>query len=677
MKTVSPVAETQWSRREKQLVSVLLLAAFAVRMIALGRAELWQDEALLVNIMANPALSIGEAARSYWQIIISMAQLPLAGVVQNAWMHLLHPFYGDAVIHQTFWLRIPMVLAGTFSVLGVLLAARQLLSRPAAWCAALMSAFFFFPVYYSREVYCYAYILLFASFGLYYWLRAQSEDRPQAAIGFMICMAGLAYSHLAGVIFLCSTLAVTGGGWLWFFLRRDSASAKRLFKTGLAGGIALLLISPYFLHFLLHNTAHTSGSTIHVPIPVILNDSLSKMVMGEKTPAAICAWALLVAGLGFLLFHKKKPFQGRLLAAASVAGFLMLAVATNRSQYISARYFSPVTPAFYLIFAAGLSGIAALLRKSAASRAALFSLTGLLVLIHLTVFLPPYYRLTAKSVDFGVIAQWLNQNLEPGQPYLMESAYELRFVGGYFPTPGKTGASPYVHGNGPYEMRRLHEIQQQFMQQFPDAPFVESAHHDWEKPEGVWKWPHQFHSQHIQLRNDSLRSLIRMGIYPGMPHETITDYSYVTDIYYSTPKEIAQRARDRGDAALFRWAGWTCTPYAQDPRTRIVEYGRMAPGASAKLSIENLRGIPVKGHIRMELAVGAPPGAVDVYLRLPQSAPVTFRRSAGQFQTLEIPEFELPAGGLNLEIGVSSARAASVQGILIRDAQFMQTEGQP
>lgn len=677
METVSKMDAGRWTRREKKALPVLLLAAFIVRLIALGRAGLWQDESILVNIMANPAMSVGETACNYWNIIISMAQLPLAGIVQNAWMHLLKPWLGDAVIYNTFWLRIPMVLAGTFSVLGILLAARRLLNRPAAWCAALMSAFFFFPIYYSREVYCYAYILMFASFGLYYWLRAMSEERPHAAIGLMLCMTGLAYSHLAGVIFLCSLLAVTGGGWMWYLLHRDSAGMKRLFVAGLAGGIALIAISPYFIHFLRNNTAHTSGSAIHVPILVILNDSLSKMFLGEHAPGAVLAWVLLIAGLGFLIWHKRKPFQARLLAALLFVGFFMLALATNRSQYISARYFSPLTPVFYLIFAEALSGLAARFRKPIGREAVLFGLTGVLVIVHLTVFLPPYYRLKAKSVDFGSIAQWLNKNLEPGTPYLMESAYELRFVGGYFPTPGKTGVAPYTHGSGPGELERLHAAQQQFMQRFPEAPFIESAHHDWDQPGGVWRWPKQFHPRHVQLRNEPLRALIRLGIYPGAPHEAVTDYSYVTDIYYSTPADIAQKARERGDAAIFRWAGWNCVPCAQDPQTRIVEYGRAVPGTAGKLRLENLSGAPVKGRIRLDLAVAAPPGAVDIYLRLPPGAPVSFRRSAGQFHVLESSEIELPADGMSLEAGVMGVRAASVQGILIRDAQFVCSEGRP
>jgi len=414
-----------------------------------------------------------------------------------------------------------------------------------------------------------------------------------------------------------------------------------------------------------------------VPFHVMINDFISKCMFGEHLWAALAGWTIIVFGI-WAVWQLRRSVQGvRPLLITVGLSFVLIALAARRTQYLSARYFIVLAPMFAVFASAGLlalgAGFARIFRRT---RDGYFvsAVVAIALTPHLTVFLPSYYRLTSKSVDFGVISQWLNKNLQPGQPYLMESAYELRFVGGYFPTPGKIGASPYVHGNGPEELLRLHESQQRFMQQFPDAPFVESAHHNWEKPEGVWPWPHQFHARHIQLRNEPLRALIRMGIYPGMPHEAVTDYSYVTDIYYSTPEDIVQKARERGDAAIFRWAGWTCTPYAQDPRTRIVEYGWSTQGASGALQIENLRGSPAKGRIRLELAVGAPPGAVDIYLRLPQGAPVTFRRSAGQFQPLETPEMELPAEGFNLQMGVSGARATSVQGILIRDAQFVRAE---
>ena len=133
--------------------------------------------------------------------------------------------------------------------------------------------------------------------------------------------------------------------------------------------------------------------------------------MGIYPPAAVFAWIIFAAGLASLLLRKQGSFLSRLTVAGGITGFLMLAVATNRSQYISARYFSPLMPVLYIIFAAGLSGIARLLFKPTVARPVLFGATGILLLIHMTVFLPPYYRLTAKSVDFGEIAQLLNRNL--------------------------------------------------------------------------------------------------------------------------------------------------------------------------------------------------------------------------------------------------------------------------
>jgi hypothetical protein len=295
-------------------------------------------------------------------------------------------------------------------------------------------------------------------------------------------------------------------------------------------------------------------------------------------------------------------------------------------------------------------------------------------LIQAVIYLPPYYRLTAKSVDFGGIARWINEHVESGAPYLMESAYELRFVGGYFPTPERTGASPYVHG----DMNLLHQTQQGFLQRFPESPWIESARHDWRKglDFGGWEWPHRFFRQRTDLRNEAMERISALGI--GLsPGRNVPINERWIPVWYNTPAEVSQKARERGDAAIFRWTGWTCSPYAQDPRTRIVEYGWAAPGTAGKLVLENLSGAPVKGRLQLDLAVAASPGAVDVYLRLPQGTPVSFRRSAGQFQMLESSEIEIPADGINLETGVMGARAASVQGILIRDAQFVRSEGKP
>ncbi len=645
----------------------LLALALALRLWKLGLADLWQDEMGFLNI-SQPSASPWTTFLAYWNHCVSIAQLPLAGVLQNLYIHLL----GQKIVSNYFWLRFPEAVLGTLSVLGVFKLAELVADRTAAWMAGFFMAVFLYPIYYSRELYCYAHVLCFSSFGLYFWAKALSSSSWKNWLSGWLFLAALGLSHFAGSFLLAGAGTVAGVWWLFYlFIQKDPVRARIAFFAALMCAAAMLPVLPYWVRILTQDNPHMASHS-SLSFFAILNDGVVKMFMGERMIMAALSWSFFALGLIWLSVRFKKMPAMVSLAGVMLLTMVLLTVATKNSQYCSARYFSPVTALAYVVFALGVLALPRWLIKNervGVGIALVFG--GVLIAIHALCYLPSYYRLTAKSVDFSVIAQWLNKNLQPGQPYLMESAYELRWVGGYYITPGLIGASPYVHGNGPDEARRLHESQQQFMLRFPEAPFVESAHHDWEKPEGVWKWPHQFHTQHIQLRNEPLRSLIRLGIYPGVPHETITDYSYVTDIYYSTPEDIAQKARDRGETAIFRWAGWICTPYAQDPRTRVVEHGWAALGASGKLLLENMTGAPVKARVRLELAVSAPPGAVEVYLRLPQGAPVTSRRSAGQFQSLETPEFELPAGGLNLEIGVSGARAASVQGVLIRDAQFI------
>ena len=88
--------------------------------------------------------------------------------------------------------------------------------------------------------------------------------------------------------------------------------------------------------------------------------------------------------------------------------------------------------------------------------------------------------------NYGGIARWLNANLKPGTPYVMESGYELRFVSGFFETPNLIAACPYIHGGETNAVQILWQRQQRFFEQFPGAVYVESAHHGAEpgsKPE--------------------------------------------------------------------------------------------------------------------------------------------------------------------------------------------------
>jgi hypothetical protein len=59
------------------------------------------------------------------------------------------------------------------------------------------------------------------------------------------------------------------------------------------------------------------------------------------------------------------------------------------------------------------------------------------------------YQLPAKGVNYGGISRWLNEHLSAGTPFVMESAYELRFTSGFFPTPDLVPAAPTCTARGP------------------------------------------------------------------------------------------------------------------------------------------------------------------------------------------------------------------------------------
>ncbi len=657
-----------WKENRYAIPLLLFVLALAVRLPFLGRADLWCDEILFVWL-STPPQSPWAVIVNQWDKLLTVTHLPFPEVVQNLLLWLCQPLFADGG-HHPFIQRLPAALWGALTVPVFYRLSRRFLPGCAQLGATLMVCFFIFPVYYSREAYYYAPLMFCSTAALLILLETVDGELLTLRRGILFGLAatGMVYSHLTGTVL--ALLMPAGAGVLWLTLRLTKQPVSPAVKKITAWcALPLLAVSPWI--FRLASNPAACNTVSGTPVHSILYDAAGKFFMGSLPAWNIAACLLFSAGVVVLAWPGKQAAARRLLLGLLISGALVLAVSAHKTQY-HVRYFSVLTPAIYLTLAAGLYSLTKLIFRRFAAAAFTVVLSAL-ILIQAAVYLPLYYRLGAKSVDFGGIARWVNGHVSPGAPYLMESAYELRFVSGYFPTPGKTGASPYVHG----DVNLLHQKQQEFLQRFPESPWIESARHDWKKGMdfGGWEWPHRFFRQRADLRNEAMERISALGI--GLsPGREVPINERWTPVWYNTPADAAQIVRERGGVAIFRWAGWTCTPYAQDPRTRVVEYGWSASGPNGKLALENLSGAPVKGRIRLELAAAAPPGSVDIYLRLPQGAPVTFRRSAGQFQSLETPEIEIPAGGLNMEVGVSGARAASVQGILISEAQFVKTGGQ-
>ena len=625
-----PVASVPSADVSGRILAGLLLLALALRLLFLGRAGLWQDE-MGFMLLVRPDLAVGDLAKVARDYILSVGQMPLTILLQNLYVRALEGWI-PGVARDAFWLRLPAVLFGVLSVAGVYRLVESVSDVRRARAAGLLFSVMFFPVYYAREVYCYAAVIAGAAWMTAEALRHTAPGAPRwrHAVRSALWALVLVYSHLNGAIYFGCLAAVSG---VWWLATVRAGAAQRERARALATLLALwtgvlLAVMPYLLRFLFENKAHTGGHA-ESPLWQILQDPVAKLFFGERPIGLLLSWLLFGFGLWRAL---RRDARSRWPAAAAVAAWLLVGVMTSRSQYLSVRYFAPLAPLFCWFL---VEALAALGEKGRQPR--LFpALVGLVAAVHIGFFLVPMYGLRDKDLGFARIAEWLNTHLEPGTPYLMESAYELRWVSNYHPTPGLVGAAPYVHGPGPVEMERLHQRQIAFMERFPEAPFIQSAHHNADQPGGVWTWPHQFHTQRIRLVNEPLRALVQRGIFIGLPLEVVTPYSYAAEIYYSPAADLERKAREQGGVARITYPDWTVGQIAQG------EYRRILEGTQGRLVVQRLSPEVSAVSFAFRLALDAAPTMpYELVLRQGTNEVGRGRVAGGQWTQLEMKDVQL------------------------------------
>ena len=638
-----------------------MLVALIVRSLFLGRCEMWGDEINHLNIQANPRLSTAMIFKSYWDFVVSMAQLPLPGVTLNAYAHLIQAFSPNAIFSPGL-MRIPSLLFGTGAVAGFYWLSRSVLKRNAHAVAVAFMTLFFFPVYYSREVYCYHYVLFFASFTLYAFVRAAFDDRPRWKHVIMLaaCSAGLTLSHFGGTMLLVAIGGVAGLLWIYnTFVKRNPARSAGLARVLLACGVGAAAVAPYWFRILTTANPHMAGES-GVPASKIAWDVVSKMHWGDHTVSGLTAILALAAGIvAWTRARTRKPAQ-LALAAVFVVGFLLLLEATKKSQYLSARYFSPLLPVAYLISAQGLAFLASLAGRVKGApawleKAILVVLAGIPVGLSLSLYLPNMYALREKGIPYASVAKWLNANMAKGTPYFFDcGGWDLRYVPGFHATPDLT-PTVYVAFNGPDFDRVKKGVQRDVMHRFPESAYIED-------PGGAWDEAHAFYRQKVELRNQPLIRLRRLGIW--IDANTRREATEFRDVYYNTRDDALAIARQKGDAAFFDYEGFRCTAIAQETYVRVMS------GSLGSIRATNLTNRQLKGHLVLEGAVIGPAQQYRVDIYAGGSRLLSVDRPANAGWRLETPSYELPAEPSGIQIDAQPALGGDARGIAIMNLSF-------
>lgn len=267
---------------------------------------------------------------------------PLSFVVQHFWQKL---------VPDPQFYRMPVVVAGSVSVLLLMLALKDVLSRPAAIVSGLFLALMTGHIFYSQDLRMYPFVALGVVIALWGALGMTERNRSLKHRYMALYVLGGAiaiYSQVIGLIAMsCVGFASLGGGLIAH--RQSRAAMFQVALTWLIANLILLVVAVPFL-LALGDTA-LSHSGLGLPKPVTELPWHFRLMVGYPGLEALGGvrdiaelLSLCVAMLGAGLAWMKGRFSISLMILGLVVFYpIMIGVIHMQKQIIHVRIFIPCT----------------------------------------------------------------------------------------------------------------------------------------------------------------------------------------------------------------------------------------------------------------------------------------------------------------------------------------------
>lgn len=435
-------------------LALILALGFLLRIYALGEHSLWYDEGGSV-FMAR-------------QDLTSLLRSTALDVHPPFYLLLLH-FWLPLVGESEFSVRFLSLLFGMLSLpLLYKLGQRLLGIGPALW-GTFLAAFSPFLVYYSQETRMYSLLTFLSLLSSYFLLRALARGAARLWLVYLAATVLTIYTHYYGLLiplFQSGYLLLAGlQGWSFDKLRAAlSFRGSLLYRWLVVQACLLLLFLPWLGTALNRYTVYTSPSR-GTPLVSILRDTMTTFALGHSVEAynavpgdpsydsdrGRALWLgsvfLLLATIG-LSYQKrassplKEPLSGRwpvlFLSVYLVVPIVSLYfLSRGRSDY-TPRYLIAISPAYYLLAAAGLH----VLQGGSALRArrVLFASCLLLMLAALGYSLGNYYFDPKYSRDdHRSAAGYLEEHINAQDGIILNAPYFYPVFTYYY-----KGPSPWI-----------------------------------------------------------------------------------------------------------------------------------------------------------------------------------------------------------------------------------------
>ncbi|MGC8779607.1 MAG: glycosyltransferase family 39 protein, partial [Anaerolineae bacterium] len=441
--------------RDRLLLLFILLAGTALRLFRLGADSLWYDETVSTLLAGSP---LSELIRHTAADI----HPPLYYVLLRGWLIALGYPTGRA---DASGIGLEFV-AGFFSlVFGVLLIAltyalaRRFVGPRAAPIAAALVALSPYHIWYGQEVRMYT---LGAGLGVVATMAlAAGIQRRPAGVGWR-WWAVYAVAAAAGMytLYYFAFLLIALNGWALIRIARgaegrrgESADLRIGPSAQRHSGELTGNFSPFISHLSPLLLANLAAALLYAPwIPIAFRqatdppvppwrtaptflasiaESWNALALGQSAPAwtwpvAAAVLGVYVAGLAALAnrrtsFHVSRlTFDVALLPIATFGPLLLILLISLATPLYHVRYLFTYSPAFYVVWAAGLAWLWALRRawRLLAAAIAVGWLAAAAVSLHAFWF-DPWYR----PDDHRAAVRMLQARWRPGDVLLVNAGY--------------------------------------------------------------------------------------------------------------------------------------------------------------------------------------------------------------------------------------------------------------
>ena len=393
----------------------------AIRLYHLDFQSLWRDEVDVVRFS-------GEALPTLLQNFFKQGENgPLYYVIHHYWLGI----FGDSESA----LRLPSVLFGAATVPVIYRLGRQLLDPVTATLGALLAAVSPYYVWYSQDAKMYPLLVLITATSFYLYLLALQSGRKVAWAGYVVATTIGLYTHFFFALVVLAQIVIF---WLFF---RDPRVRAWWVSMGLLTlpylplaiwEVPTLLTPPATAYPAFSPTgiatvllvAFTGGFS---PVPPALSLGLAVFMLASALTLYLGVDKQVSGGwLPDASRRLSRPIVHQGVAVLSVwvlaplAGFILISM---RLPLFTDRYLIIVTPAFYLVVAAGFVALT--------GRWRIALLSSLFLWLGISVYSLMWQSHTTIKSDFRSAAASFETLAGPGDLVIFDMPY-VRYTFQYY-----------------------------------------------------------------------------------------------------------------------------------------------------------------------------------------------------------------------------------------------------